>query len=154
MNLERHLGWAVPGTKVGYVKCAEPVQVGKKVQCSLKYSGGTWYGWMPTQDLPVAVVGCTQPVGVSVLESVKTRQIEMRLKAGPVWQRTDCIFTMDNGSPIDPDNLSQDTCRSGQTESAKRHVWCLRIDILDDAATAIKDMEVRGAPLLRDYGIS
>ena len=28
------------------------------------------------------------------------------------------------------------------------------IDILDNAATAIKDMEVRGAPLLRDYGIS
>ena len=28
------------------------------------------------------------------------------------------------------------------------------IDILDDAATAIKDMEVRGAPLIRDYGIS
>ena len=28
------------------------------------------------------------------------------------------------------------------------------IDILDDAATAIKDMEVRGAPLISDYGIS
>ena len=28
------------------------------------------------------------------------------------------------------------------------------IDILDDAATAIKDMEVRGVPLIRDYGIS
>ena len=28
------------------------------------------------------------------------------------------------------------------------------IDILDDAATAIKDMEVRGAPSIRDYGIS
>ena len=28
------------------------------------------------------------------------------------------------------------------------------IAILDDAATAIKDMEVRGAPLIRDYGIS
>jgi len=28
------------------------------------------------------------------------------------------------------------------------------IDILDDAATAIKDMEARGAPLIRDYGIS
>ena len=28
------------------------------------------------------------------------------------------------------------------------------IDILDAAATAIKDMEARGAPLIRDYGIS
>ena len=28
------------------------------------------------------------------------------------------------------------------------------IDILDDAATAIKDLKVRGAPLIRDYGIS
>ena len=28
------------------------------------------------------------------------------------------------------------------------------IAILDDAATAIKDMEVRGAPLIRDYGVS
>ena len=28
------------------------------------------------------------------------------------------------------------------------------IHILDDAATAIKDLEVRGAPLIRDYGIS
>ena len=28
------------------------------------------------------------------------------------------------------------------------------IAILDDAATAIKDMEVRGAPLISDYGIS
>ena len=28
------------------------------------------------------------------------------------------------------------------------------IDILDDAATAIKDMEVRGPQLIRDYGIS
>ena len=29
-----------------------------------------------------------------------------------------------------------------------------QIGILDDAATAIKDMQVRGAPLIRDYRIS
>lgn len=45
---------------------------------------------------------------VSVLESIKTNQIDMRLKAGPLWQHTDYIFTMENGAPIDPDNLSRD----------------------------------------------
>jgi integrase len=45
---------------------------------------------------------------VSVLESIKTNQIEMRLKAGPLWQHTDYIFTMENGAPIDPDNLSRE----------------------------------------------
>ena len=34
------------------------------------------------------------------------------------------------------------------------HETSVLIDILDDAATAIKDMEVRGAPLIRDHGIS
>ena len=29
-----------------------------------------------------------------------------------------------------------------------------QIGILDDAATAVKDMQVRGAPLIRDYRIS
>ena len=45
---------------------------------------------------------------VSVLESIKMNQIEMRLKAGPIWQHTDYIFTMENGAPIDPDNLSRE----------------------------------------------
>ena len=45
---------------------------------------------------------------VSVLESIKTNQIEMRLKAGPLWQHGDYIFTMENGAPIDPDNLSRE----------------------------------------------
>jgi integrase len=48
------------------------------------------------------------PSAVSVLESVKTRQIEMRLKAGPAWKQTDYVFTMDNGAPIDPDKLSHE----------------------------------------------
>ena len=48
------------------------------------------------------------PSAVSVLESIKTNQIEMRLKAGPLWQHTDYIFTMENGAPIDPDNLSRE----------------------------------------------
>ena len=43
-----------------------------------------------------------------MLESIKTTQIEMRLKAGPLWQHTDYIFTMENGAPIDPDNLSRE----------------------------------------------
>ena len=48
------------------------------------------------------------PSAVSVLESMKTKQIEMRLKAGPAWQQTDYVFTTDNGVPIDPDNLSHE----------------------------------------------
>ena len=32
----------------------------------------------------------------------------MRLKAGPAWQQTDYVFIMDNGAPIDPDNLSHE----------------------------------------------
>ena len=48
------------------------------------------------------------PSAVSVLKSVNTNQIEMRLKAGPAWQQTDYVFTMDNGVPIDPDNLSHE----------------------------------------------
>ena len=45
---------------------------------------------------------------MSVLEYMKTRQIEMRLKAGPAWKQTDYVFTTDNGIPIDPDNLSHE----------------------------------------------
>ena len=48
------------------------------------------------------------PSAVSVLEYMKTRQIEMRLKAGPAWKLTDYVFTTDNGVPIDPDNLSHE----------------------------------------------
>jgi len=48
------------------------------------------------------------PSAVSVLESMKTRQIEMRLKTGPAWKQTDYVFTMDNGAPIDPDKLSHE----------------------------------------------
>ena len=51
------------------------------------------------------------PSAVSVLESIKTTQIEMRLKAEPLWQHTDYIFTMENGAPIDPDNLSREVRR-------------------------------------------
>ena len=43
-----------------------------------------------------------------LLEYMKTRQIEMRLKAGPAWHQTDYVFTTDNGVPIDPDNLSHE----------------------------------------------
>ena len=35
----------------------------------------------------------------------------MRLKAGPLWQSTDYIFTMEYGAPIDPDNLSREIRR-------------------------------------------
>ena len=45
---------------------------------------------------------------VAVLESVKTGQIEKRLKAGPVWNHSDYVFTTDDGRPIDPDNLSRE----------------------------------------------
>ena len=31
-----------------------------------------------------------------------------RLKTEPTWQQTDCVFTMDSGAPIDPDNLSHE----------------------------------------------
>ena len=44
------------------------------------------------------------PSAVSVLASVETRQLEMRLKTGPAWQQTDYVFTMDSGAAIDPDN--------------------------------------------------
>jgi integrase len=48
------------------------------------------------------------PSAVSVLEYMKTRQIEMRLKAGPAWKQADYVFTKDSGAPIDPDNLSHE----------------------------------------------
>ena len=48
------------------------------------------------------------PAAVSVLASVKTRQLEMRLKAGPAWHQIDYVFTKDSGAPIDPDNLTRE----------------------------------------------
>ena len=48
------------------------------------------------------------PSAVSVLESMKTREIEMRLEVGPAWQKTDYVFTKDSGAPIDPDNLTRE----------------------------------------------
>jgi integrase len=39
---------------------------------------------------------------------MKTRQIEMQLKAGPPWQQSDYVFTKDSGAPIDPDNLTRE----------------------------------------------
>ena len=51
------------------------------------------------------------PSAVSVLDSVKTKQIEMRLRAGPLWQHTDYVLTKDDGAPIAPDHLSREFSR-------------------------------------------
>ena len=45
---------------------------------------------------------------VSVLENTRTRQLEMRLKAGPVWNQTDYVYTTEMGLPIDPNSVSQE----------------------------------------------
>ena len=51
------------------------------------------------------------PSAVSVLESIKTTRIEMRLKAGALWQHTDYVLTKDDGAPIAPDHLSREFSR-------------------------------------------
>ena len=48
------------------------------------------------------------PSAVSVLESLKTKHLEMRLKAGSAWQHSGYVFVMDNGIPVDPDNISHE----------------------------------------------
>ncbi len=48
------------------------------------------------------------PSAVSLLKSLKTKQLEMRLKAGSAWKHSGYVFIMDNGIPIDPDNISHE----------------------------------------------
>ncbi len=43
---------------------------------------------------------------ISRLQSVRKRQIEQRLAAGPAWQETGFVFTRLDGRPVDPDFLS------------------------------------------------
>ena len=48
------------------------------------------------------------PVGISVLENTRSRQAEIRLKAGGAWTNTDYVFTVEDWLPIDPNSLSQE----------------------------------------------
>ena len=50
------------------------------------------------------------PQATDVLHSIRGRQIEQQLAAGPVWQNTDYVFTGTDGSPIAPDMISKDFC--------------------------------------------
>ena len=52
-------------------------------------------------------ISLSQSTG-SLLQSVRTRQIEQRLAAGPAWHDTGFVFTKPDGRPTDPDTLSHD----------------------------------------------
>ena len=47
---------------------------------------------------------------VDLLHSLRGRQIEQQLQAGPIWQNTGYVFTQIDGSPIAPDTVSKDFC--------------------------------------------
>ena len=42
---------------------------------------------------------------VDLLRSVKTKQLERRLSAGPVWHDQDFVFTQADGKPLHPDKV-------------------------------------------------
>lgn len=50
------------------------------------------------------------PTGVNVLHSVRGRQMELQLAAGPSWQNLGYVFTHADGSPVAPDMVSKDFC--------------------------------------------
>ena len=51
------------------------------------------------------------PVAVSLLQAIKAKQNEWRLKAGPAWQDAGYVFTQQDGTLIDPDRVSRDFAR-------------------------------------------
>jgi integrase len=44
---------------------------------------------------------------VNLLHAIRGRQIEQRLVAGDAWQNTGYIFTQADGTPIEPDKVTQ-----------------------------------------------
>jgi integrase len=50
------------------------------------------------------------PQAVDVLHSIRGRQIEQQLEAGPLWQNSGYVLTQFNGSPVAPDMISKDFC--------------------------------------------
>jgi integrase len=50
------------------------------------------------------------PQAVDVLHSIRGRQIEQQLEAGPLWQNLGYVFTRADGSPVAPDMISKDFC--------------------------------------------
>ena len=51
------------------------------------------------------------PSAVSLLESIRTKQLESRLAAGLAWRDTGYVFTDDVGLPIAGDTYSKDFAR-------------------------------------------
>ena len=48
------------------------------------------------------------PDAVSLLHSIRGRQIEQRLAAGGAWQNTGYVFSQSDGTPVNPDKVSVD----------------------------------------------
>ena len=44
---------------------------------------------------------------IELLRRIRTRQLESKLKAGPLWRDLGFIFTNGDGSPMSPDGASQ-----------------------------------------------
>jgi integrase len=51
------------------------------------------------------------PQVIDVLHSIRGRQIEQRVEAGPLWQNNGYVFTELDGRPIIPDRVTQDFAR-------------------------------------------
>jgi len=52
------------------------------------------------------------PQAVDVLHSIRGRQIEQQLEAGPLWQNAGYVFTEPDGRPVIPDQVTQDFART------------------------------------------
>lgn len=83
-------------------KWADVDWAGKKitVQRSLKWrKGGEWYTSEPKTASSRRPIPLTDVLLKSLTEH-RTRQLEQRMKAGPLWQANDFIFTDDIGAPL------------------------------------------------------
>jgi integrase len=51
------------------------------------------------------------PEAVNLLHAVRGRQIEQRLAAGEAWHNTGYVFTQADGTPVEPDKVTQEFAR-------------------------------------------
>ena len=54
------------------------------------------------------------PDAICLLHSVRGEQMEQELEFGNLWQRTGYVFTQPHGSPLEPDQVTQDFARTIQ----------------------------------------
>ena len=45
---------------------------------------------------------------MAILRSVRSKQLEQRLRAGPAWRDTGYVFTLSDGRPIEPGSVTRD----------------------------------------------